>query len=190
MGRHDQAIADYTRALAIRPGDPRVLARRGEAYLSSKQFAPGFADYEASLAADPDQSSLHNSLAWAYVTAPPPLRDSAKALTHARSAVRLSPENATHHNTLGVALYRLGRHREAVIELETSLAATSRELAPFDLFFLAMCHVHLGDTARARADLERARRLQAEAPLPAGYAEEIQAFRAEAEALLAESSSR
>ena len=51
MGRYDQAIADYTRALTIRPGDPRILAGRGQAYLRKKQFALGFADCEASLAA-------------------------------------------------------------------------------------------------------------------------------------------
>ena len=65
--------------------------------------------------------------------------------------MRLSPEIGTYHNTLGVALYRLGQYREAVIELETSLAVSSRQDTPFDLFFLAMCQHHLGDDGRAKA---------------------------------------
>jgi Tfp pilus assembly protein PilF len=144
--------------------------------------------YFNGIAANPDQSSLQNRLAWAYVTGPPPLRNPAKALTHARSAVRLAPEIGTHHNTLGVALYRLGQYREALTEFETSLA--SRQDAPFDRFFLAMCHVHLGDTGRARVDFERARRLQAEARLSAQNTEDLQAIRREAEALLTKSRPR
>ena len=184
MGRYDRSIPDYTRALAIRPGDPGILARRGQGYLRGKHYALGFTDCEASLAANPGQPSIQNDLAWAYVTATPAQRDPAKAVTHARSAVRLSPEIATYHNTLGIALYRLGQYSEAVIELETSLAAAPREFAPYDLFFLAMCHAHLGDTAKAKGYRERAIRLQAETRLPANHTEELQAFRVEAEALL------
>ena len=186
MGRYDQAIADYTRALAIRPGDPGILAGRGEANLRGKHYAPGFADCEASLAANPDQSTLQNHLAWAYVTAPPALRDPAKALTHAQRAVRLAPEMAIYHNTLGVALYRLGRYRDAVIELETSLATTSREFAPFDLYSLAMCQFHLGDYRRQSEGLPGTRpsALHDESRLVGLDIEENQVFRVEAEALL------
>jgi eukaryotic-like serine/threonine-protein kinase len=190
LGRYDQAIADYTRALAIRPGDPRIRAGRGEAYLSKKDYAQGFADCEASLAALPDQASVQNHLAWVYCLAPPPLRDPAKALVHARSAVRLSPEVGSYHNTLGVALYRVGQYREAVIELETSLAGSSPQDRPYDLFFLAMCRVQLGDTERAKLDFERGCRFQAEAHVAAGNVEELQSIRREAEDVLKTSTSR
>ena len=177
-------MADFARALTIRPGDPRILAARGEAYLWQKQYAPGFADCEASLAALPDQASIQNSLAWAYATAPPSLRDSVKAVTHARSAVRLAPEIGNYHNTLGVALYRALLYRESVTELEASLATASRQNAAFDLFFLAMCHFHLGDAGRAKVDFDRACRLSSEAPPAAANAEELQLIRGEAEALV------
>jgi Tfp pilus assembly protein PilF len=184
MGRYDQAMADFARALTIRPGDPRILAARGEAYLWKKQYASGFADCEASLAALPDQASIQNSLAWAYATAPPSLRDSAKAVTHAQSAVRLAPEVGNYHNTLGVALYRAGEFRESVIELDTSLATASRQDTTFNLFFLAMCHFQLGETDRAKVDFDRACRLQSEAPPAAANADDLQAIRREAEALV------
>jgi tetratricopeptide (TPR) repeat protein len=183
-GRHDQAIADYSRAAAISPADPRILEARGGAYLSAKRYASGFADCEAALVAEPNRALLRNSLAWAYVTAPPALRDPAKALTHARSAVRLSPEVAIYHNTLGVTLYRLGRYRDAVVELETSLATTSRRFVAVDLYFLAMCRFQLGDIDKAKADLASARGLHDESRLAGLDIEENQVFRVEAEALL------
>jgi eukaryotic-like serine/threonine-protein kinase len=180
MRRYVEAIADYTRALVIRPGDSRIRGLRGEAYLSTKQYALGITECEASLAAIPDQSSVLNYLAWTYATAPPPLRDPAKALVHARTAVRLTPDIGTYHNTLGVALYRLGQFREAVIELEKSLAVSRPPDSAWDLFFLAMCRVQLGDTDQAKLDFERACRLQAEAQAAAGDVEELKAIHGEA----------
>ena len=141
--------------LAIRPGDPRILAARGEAYLSVKQYAPGFADCEASLAARPDQAFLQNNLAWAYVTAPPPLRDPAKALTHARSAVQTVSGDRdlsqyARRRTLPPGAIPRGRDRARDEPRDREPAS----LAPFDLFFLAMCHFHLGDTGKAKAYLD------------------------------------
>jgi Tfp pilus assembly protein PilF len=103
---------------------------------------------------------------------------------HAELAVRLSPEVASYRNTLGVALCRLGRHRESAIELETSLAAQPRDFAPFDLFFLAICHWRLGDSGRAKACFERALRLQGDAHLSPGQAEELRTIRGEVEDVL------
>jgi eukaryotic-like serine/threonine-protein kinase len=183
---YDQAIADYTRALAIRQRDPRLLGRRGDAYLMKKQYASGFADCEASLAALPDQALVQNNLAWAYATAPPPLRDPAKALLHARVAVRLAPDIGNYRNTLGVALYRADQYREAVIELEKSLAAASRDDSAYDLFFLAMCHVRLRDVGKAKVEFERACSLQAPATNSTVDCKELRSIRLEAEDLLEE----
>ena len=73
---HHGPLRSSHRRLYAGPRDPAGRSQnpreRGEAYLSEKQYAPGFADCEASLAADPDQASLQNRLAWAYVTAPVP----------------------------------------------------------------------------------------------------------------------
>ncbi len=190
ISQYDHAISDYTQALASRPGDPRLLGRRGDAYLMKKQYAAGFADCEVSLATLPDQAALQNNLAWAYATAPLPLRDPAKAVIHARMAVQLIPEKAGYHNTLGVALYRAENYRDAILELEKSLVKASPADAPIDLFFLAMCRVRLGDTVRARADMERACRLQAEAQRPAADAEQLGAIRREAEELFAREPTR
>jgi Tfp pilus assembly protein PilF len=184
-GNHDQALTDYTRACAIKPGDPIIRGGRGEACLWKKDYALGFADCEASLTAIPDQANLQNHVAWAYAMAQPPFRDAANAITHARKAVQLAPAIGTHHNTLGVALYRGGEYSEAVTELEASLATASEADAPYDLFFLAMCRAALSDTDRAKADFEGGCRLQAAHPVVAAQLEELQSIRREAEAVLA-----
>ena len=89
-------------------------------------------------------------------------------------------------NTLGVALYRLGRYVEARAIFEKNAEKQVKEFAAFDLFFLAMCHHQLGDGKKAQSEYERAVRSFQEhrTELPPNGIKELTAFRAEAEALL------
>ena len=103
----------------------------------------------------------------------------------ARRAVELSPGQAIYLNTLGVVQYRAGRYTEAIATLERSLAAGGGQADAFDLFFLAMAHHRLGHREEARGCLivpctgwesrKPGRRIR----------QELAAFRAEAEAVLA-----
>jgi tetratricopeptide (TPR) repeat protein len=108
-------------------------------------------------------------------------------VTLAKRAVDLDVSGtALYLNTLGVSLYRAGRYDEAVPFLERSLASGRGETDAFDLLFLAMARQRLGQTARARSDLDRALRWMREHPrLPSQWAKELREFRVEAEAVLA-----
>jgi tetratricopeptide (TPR) repeat protein len=104
----------------------------------------------------------------------------------ARRAVELEPNEASYLNTLGVAEYRACQYTPAIATLERSLAASRGEFDAFDLFVLAMAHHRQGRREQARASFDRAV-LWVESPkgLPVGWAAELAALRAEAEAVLA-----
>jgi hypothetical protein len=86
-----------------------------------------------------------------------------------------------------VAQYRAGRNTEAVATLQQSLKVSAGQTDAFDLYFLALAHHRLGHDADARACLERALRWQQQHPdLPGNFTQELAAFRAEAEAALAQ----
>ena len=85
------------------------------------------------------------------LTAPEPLRDPARALALAERAAELDPQNLVIRNTLGVAYYRAGRYREAADTLRANLAGQKEKFLASDLYFLAMSHHQLGETALARA---------------------------------------
>jgi eukaryotic-like serine/threonine-protein kinase len=98
----------------------------------------------------PDGPDECNSLAWAYLVAPQPLRDPDKALVLARKATRLAPDDPIFRNTLGVAHYRLGRYREAVEALRADLDRQGDRDLAWDLCFLAMAYHRLGEADRAQ----------------------------------------
>jgi WD40 repeat protein len=143
--------------------------------------AQALAALRQAVQADPGYGVAHNNLARLLLTGPKELRDPKEALPHARKAVELSPERATYHYTLGVALYRSDRFAEAVPVLEKSLKEGKREADAFDLFFLAMCQQRLGHAAAARDCFDRAvawRKVQRN--LRPSWVRELEAFEAEA----------
>ena len=127
-----------------------------------------------------------NNAAWELATGVVYLPDPERAVSLARKAVAAAPDQPLILNTLGVALYRAGRHAQAIATLEKSLEAGKGKSDAFDLFFLAMSRRQLGEIARARADLDRAVRWRRDHPnlTQIGLSDELDAFQAEAWALL------
>jgi tetratricopeptide (TPR) repeat protein len=84
-----------------------------------------------------------------------------------------------------VAYYRAGRFREAADTLQPNLNRQEDSALAFDLYFLAMSHHRLGETARARDYYAWAVRwTPTQTGLSAGHLEELTLFRAEAAELL------
>src|SRR5262249_581010 len=79
------AIADFSRALEIRPGDGRVLAYRGWAYLVVDSLRLALGDFEAALKLDPANADAYNGRGPARVR----LGDHRAAVSDAREALRL-----------------------------------------------------------------------------------------------------
>jgi uncharacterized protein HemY len=103
----------------------------------------------------------------------------------AEKAARLASGSANFRNTLGLAYYRAGRYREAVEVLRLNLEKQEDKYLAYDLYFLAMSHHRLGETAQARDHYEWAVRwVQMQRGRAAVEPEELAAFRAEAEVLL------
>jgi uncharacterized protein HemY len=126
-----------------------------------------------------------NNAAWELATGAIYLRDPERAISLARKAVAAAPDQPLNLNTLGVALYRAGRHAQAIAILEQSLAATEGQIAAFDWFFLAMARHRLGQTVQARDAFDCAVRwCREQKQLPDRHAQDLAGFRAEAEAVL------
>jgi Flp pilus assembly protein TadD len=123
----------------------------------------------------------HSNLAWWLATnADPKFRDPNAAVTHARKAIDLVPEDRNPWSNLGVALWRAGDLQTAVETLETA-DRMNKGGDHFHRFFLAMAYWQLGEKDKARRAYDQAVEWM-DKNQPAN--EELRRFRAEAEEML------
>jgi WD40 repeat protein len=127
------------------------------------------------------------AVAWSCVMATGQVADPEAIVRLAEFAWKGLPEEQKRSalNTLGAALYRAGRFREAINRLEEGVRLGRRPADPLDWPFLAMAHHRLGHRDEARRWLDRLRNRQA-SPNPARFWDEleIRVLRSDAEAVI------
>jgi serine/threonine protein kinase/tetratricopeptide (TPR) repeat protein/WD40 repeat protein len=183
--RFDEAVQDLNALIKRFPRNPKLYELRACCQQALGHTDRAKADREQAIKLAPNDPRMLNNQAWRLVTGPEGMRDPAKALQIIRQALKQKPGDATLLNTLGVVQYRNQQYKEAVTTLEKSLAASKGKFDGFDLFFLAMCHHHLRNAAKARNCYDRAVKWgRGKKDLPAQNAEELKTFQAEADKLL------
>jgi WD40 repeat protein/tetratricopeptide (TPR) repeat protein len=186
LGRSVDALADLDETIRRQPGNATLIELRGEIHERLGHDQAAHADRALAAGLHRPNASELNNAAWELATGAVHLRDPDRAVSLARKAIALAPEASGYLNTLGVALYRTGRHAEAIATLEQSLAATKGQVGGFDWFVLAMARHRLGQKIQARHSFDRAERWWREQKqLADPYPTELAGFRAEAEAVLA-----
>ena len=130
VGRLDEAVEQYKKALEISPN--YVLAREdlGLALVSQRKFDAAISEYRTALRAQPMNPMLHADLGLAMANAQ---RDG-DAITEYEEALRLQPTLALAHVRLGNALFRQGNvevavgHFQQAIRLEPTSAEAHNNL--------------------------------------------------------------
>jgi tetratricopeptide (TPR) repeat protein len=190
LGRHSEAADDWTALLRLSPPDRYAAScheARATCHDATGRADLARADRERAVKLASDDPDRLNSGAWHLLSGSPGERDPARALALIRKALEKRPDDPMFMNTYGVALYRNGLYADAVTTLQKSLELGHGQWDAFDLFFLAMARHRLGDASQARADFDRAVRwVNGQTNLSAEHAAELKAFRAEAEAVLAD----
>ncbi len=110
---YPDAIATYSRMLAIRPGDTRIRLRRASLYMTAKASAPSaLDDYRRVLEAEPRNVQAHRGAAQAYAW----LGESDNAYYHSNLALRYG-DSGSDTATLQQTLYE-GREPRVSLALE------------------------------------------------------------------------
>jgi predicted O-linked N-acetylglucosamine transferase (SPINDLY family) len=118
MGRRDEALAGYNRALAARPDLFEALYNRGNLLLEMKRADAARDSFDAALRLRPDVVGVWNNRG----TALRELRRQAAALDSYDRAIALAPGHVNAHTNRAIALQEMGR-------LDDALAATDAALA-------------------------------------------------------------
>ncbi len=110
VGRIDDAIAQYQRALDIRPDYIDAHNNLGIALLREARIDEAIAQFQKSLAIKPDYAKARNNLGVAL------LREARidEAIAQFQQALDIRPDYAEAHKNLGNALMKCGRFDEAI----------------------------------------------------------------------------
>jgi tetratricopeptide (TPR) repeat protein len=182
---YQEALGDWSALIESNSEIAWLYERRAACYEGLGKTEQANADREKAVKVGANNPVQLNNLARSLATGPVGQRDLAKATDLIQRAIEMDPENTTFLNTLGVVQYRNGQISQAIVTLEKSLAAGKGQSDAFDLFFLAMCHAKLDDPVKAMDCFDRAIKwVHGQKKLQADWAEELKAFRAEAEAIL------
>ena len=191
LGRLDQAAADYSAAIALGPPPDRLIEAyrvRAVAYDLLAKFELAGADYLAVVERVPKSDDAHAALAWFLATCrDAKWRDPDRAVAFAKKAVELAPKKGNHRQVLALAHYRARDWPAALAELNKSAELRKGDTV-VDWFLLAMVQRKLGNHDAARKAYGQAIEwMEKNKKMVDGmkrFAEHLQDFRSEAEAVL------
>jgi serine/threonine protein kinase/Tfp pilus assembly protein PilF len=157
-GHWGPAARDLAQALKLNPADAAswyLLAclrlRAGDVAGYRKACATALKQFGGTTAAD-----AADWAAWACVLAPEAMPDRAGPVRLAERAVATAAGNSRYLTTLGVALYRAGRWKEAIRTLTWAVKGPGNDRRLQAQLFLAMGCYRLGQTKEARKWLNQA----------------------------------
>jgi len=147
----DQALGKYQEALKIAPQSAEVYARMGLLYEAQQRWSDAEQAYTKATEADPNLAVAWNNLAWLLAERE---KQIARALTLARKAVALAPQNADYQDTLGWILRENGEKDGALTALKK--AAQLAPQNPQILYHLGVVYQEKGLSQAAAQSLKKA----------------------------------
>ena len=108
--RSEDAVASYKRAISLAPDLATAHYNLGHAYHKQGQMNLAIAAYQQALTINTTLAIAHNNVAVCYIESE---IDLDKALSHARTAVRLAPTETNYWDTLAQVCTALGLESEA-----------------------------------------------------------------------------
>ena len=118
LGRFDEALKSYERALVVRPDYAEALNNRGITLGDLKRFDEALESYERALAIRPDFAEAFNNRGNTHEE----LRRFGEALESYEQALAIKPDFAEALNNCGNVLHALGRFAEALESYDRALA--------------------------------------------------------------------
>lgn len=157
MGRLEEALVLYRKAVLIKPGDASAENNLGAALLAASMtpevLGEAIRHFREALERRPDYTDAHFNIAKALLAQG--LAD--EAVEHLRAVVHQTPQDAEPHSYLGAALIGQNQLEEAESELQAALRL-DRTLASVR-YNLGYVHARRGQLDEAVLDLEEALRV-------------------------------
>lgn len=126
---YDQAIMDYTQAMALLPEMALLYAHRGDAFSGAQAYDSAIADYSQALTLAPQDTQVYLQRGRAYGH----LQRYQLALRDYTTAISFNSRHHMAYYERGVAYEALGDHQQALAEYETTIQYGRYASDPYDL---------------------------------------------------------
>jgi tetratricopeptide (TPR) repeat protein len=150
MGRLDEALADYDKAIALYPSLHIAYYNRGVVFSQMGQLDRALADYNAAIALNPSYDiAYHNR---GVVLSQMGRLD--MALMDYGKAIELNPTFAEAYRDRGAVFFQMGQYEKALDDYGEAIALNSNDAASF--VNRAFVYLSVGQNERALSDFKNA----------------------------------
>jgi tetratricopeptide (TPR) repeat protein len=161
MGKRQEAIEPYQKALQLEPQNPIILNNLCGAYGNSGRYGEAVKSCQEAIQLKPDLAEAYNNLGWSYRQ----MGRYQDAIQSCKQAIRLQPDLATAHYNLGNGYAALKRYQEAADSYKQAIRIE---------FDYAEAHLNLGAAYNQMGRYEEAidsykRALQLKPLMPEGH---------------------
>ena len=146
--KYEDAVTQFTNALAIEPSNPTYYYARGEAYKALKKYEEAKADYEKVIVFDPKEVDAFIGLG----TVCNKMNNFEEALKHLNRASGLDKRNKEVYPEKVITLLGLKRYDQA---LKVSDTAVIIKDTPENLYYRGIIYTRLNNDVMARREFER-----------------------------------
>ncbi|MDR2904920.1 MAG: tetratricopeptide repeat protein [Helicobacteraceae bacterium] len=110
LRNYDQAVKDYTQAIALDPKDDQAYHNRGGAYCKLGNYDQAIADFTKAIELNPKYASAYFNRGVTYDKQ----QNYNQAITDFTKAIELAPKDATYYNNRGNVYYELQNYDQAI----------------------------------------------------------------------------
>ena len=115
LDRYDEGLALFDKAIEYRPDDENMILGRAELLLRIGRIDEALVGYRQAIKRWPDSATALNALGYTLADRTDQYPEAEKLI---RKALKIDPKSAAIIDSLGWVLYKLGRHEEALHELQ------------------------------------------------------------------------
>jgi len=119
LDRYEEGLALFDKAIEYRPDNENMILGRAELLLRIGRIDEAVAGYRQAIKRWPDSATALNALGYTLADRTDQYKEAEKLI---RKALKIDPKSPAIIDSLGWVLYKLGRHEEALHELQRAYA--------------------------------------------------------------------
>lgn len=158
LGRYDDALADYDRALALLPDDPATLSNRGAALTDMGRYEEAIADFDRAVDIEPSNVLALSNRCWARTLN----KEFEKAVGDCSRALKVAPKDTVAWVSRSKAYKGLGETNKALSDAHKAIKYGPSVWKAY--YYRGQLLESLGRTSVAERDYAMAFRLSPEQP--------------------------